>query len=64
MYKKSLSYPHLVWMTLFVVAPMIIIFIYAFTVTNDGGQICFTLENFVKFFDKTNVKSFFNSIWR
>jgi len=63
MYKKSLSYPHLVWMTLFVVAPMIIIFIYAFTTSSDDGQVYFTLENFVKFFDKTNVKSFFNSIW-
>lgn len=63
MYKKSLSYPHLVWMTLFVVAPMIIILIYAFTTGSDDGQIYFTLENFVKFFDKTNVKSFFNSIW-
>ena len=63
MYKKSLSYPHLVWMTLFVVAPMIIILIYAFTTGSDDGQVYFTLENFVKFFDKTNVKSFFNSIW-
>ena len=56
MYKKSLSYPHLVWMTLFVVAPMIIIFIYAFTTSSDDGQVYFTLENFVKFFDKTNKK--------
>lgn len=63
MYKKSLSYPHLVWMTLFVVAPMIIILIYAFTTGGDNGEVYFTLENFVKFFDKTNVKSFFNSIW-
>lgn len=63
MYKKSLSYPHLVWMTLFVVAPMIIIFIYAFTVSNDGGDISFTFDNFLKFFDKMYIEIFFNSIW-
>lgn len=63
MYKKSLSYPHLVWMTLFVVAPMLIIFVYAFTVTNDGGTLTFTLDNFVKFFDKMYIEIFFNSIW-
>ena len=63
MYKKSLSYPHLVWMTLFVVAPMLIIFVYAFTVTDDGGTLTFTLDNFVKFFDKMYIEIFFNSIW-
>ena len=63
MYKKSLSYPHLVWMTLFVVAPMLIIFIYAFTVSGDGGAVTFTLDNFVKFFDKMYIEIFFNSIW-
>lgn len=63
MYKKSLSYPHLVWMTLFVIAPMLIIFIYAFTVSNDGGTLTFTLDNFVKFFDKMYIEIFFNSIW-
>lgn len=63
MYKKSLSYPHLVWMTLFVVAPMIIIFIYAFTVSNDGAAVSFTFDNFVKFFDRMYIEIFFNSIW-
>ena len=63
MYKKSLSYPHLAWMTLFVVAPMIIIFIYAFTITDDFGQIRFTLDNFLKFFDRMYIEIFFNSIW-
>ena len=63
MYKKSLSYPHLAWMTLFVVAPMLIIFIYAFTVTNDNGQVTFTLQNFIKFFDGMYLKIFADSIW-
>ncbi len=63
MYKKSLSYPHLVWMTLFVVAPMLIIFFYAFTITNDNGQIAFTLKNFTAFFDRMYLEIFANSIW-
>ena len=42
MFKKSLSYPHLVWMVLFVIAPMFLIFFYAFTVTNDGEGLQFT----------------------
>ena len=63
MYKKSLSYPHLLWMTIFVVSPMLIIFFYAFTVNNDNGQISFTLQNFVKFFDTMYLKIFANSIW-
>ncbi len=63
MYKKSLSYPHLVWMTIFVVAPMLIIFFYAFTVTNENGNLGFTLDNFSKFFDKMYLEIFANSIW-
>lgn len=60
MYKKSLSYPHLVWMTLFVVAPMIVIFFYAFT-TNLSFD--FTFENFLKFFEPMYIKILFNSLW-
>lgn len=63
MYKKSLSYPHLVWMTLFVVVPMVIIFFYAFTVNNDASGLSFTLKNFTKFFDKMYIEIFVNSIW-
>lgn len=63
MYKKSLSYPHLVWMTLFVIAPMLIIFFYAFTVTNDDGCIGITFANFTKFFDPMYLKIFADSIW-
>lgn len=63
MYKKSLSYPHLAWMTIFVVAPMLIIFFYAFTVSDDNGQLKFTFENFVKFSDTMYLKIFADSIW-
>lgn len=63
MFKKSLSYPHLFWMVLFVVAPMLIIFLYAFTFTDDGGEMRFTLENFAKFVDPMYIKIFLNSLW-
>ena len=42
MKSKSISYPYVGWMALFVVAPLIIITVYAFT-TDAGG---FTLSNF------------------
>lgn len=42
MKSKAISYPYVVWMALFVVAPILIIVVYAFT-TASGG---FTLENF------------------
>ena len=42
MKSKAFAYPYVLWMALFVVAPIIIIVIYAFT-TSDGG---FTLSNF------------------
>jgi len=59
MYKKSLSYPHLFWMVLFVVAPMVLIFAYAFT-HPDGS---FTLENFKKFFDPMYISILAESLW-
>ncbi len=63
MFKKSLSYPHLLWMVLFVIAPMFLIFFYALTVTNDGGVTHFTLANFARFFEPIYIKILFNSIW-
>ncbi|MBO5370606.1 MAG: ABC transporter permease [Clostridia bacterium] len=63
MYKKSLSYTHLIWMMLFVLAPMFLIFIYAFTHSDTQGNIGFTLSNFSKFFEPIYIKILLNSIW-
>ena len=60
MYKKSLSYPHLFWMTVFVIAPMFLIFFYAITANEDGS---ITLSNFTKFLEPIYVKILWNSIW-
>ena len=63
MYKKSLSYPHLVWMLIFVLVPLFLIFFYAFTVTYDDGKLGFTLYNFAKFFEPGYIKILLNSLW-
>jgi len=63
MYKKSLSYPHLLWMTIFVIAPMFLIFFYAFTVEKSNGTTYFTLSNFLKFFEPMYIKIFSQSVW-
>ena len=63
MYKKSLSYPHLVWMSIFVIVPMFLIFFYAFTTTEKNGEIVFTFANFTKFFEPLYVEILLNSFW-
>ncbi len=62
MYKKSLSYPHLVWMTLFVVVPIVLVLIYSFTTPDTGGAMRFTLSNYVNFFNVTYMKIFLDSL--
>ncbi len=62
MYKKSLSYPHLVWMTLFVVVPIVLVLIYSFTSPDYGGTMRFTLSNYVNFFNVTYMKIFLDSL--
>ncbi len=63
MYKKSLSYPHLAWMSIFVIVPMLLIFFYAFTATEKNGEIVFTFANFTKFFEPLYVEILINSFW-
>ena len=62
MYKKSLSYPHLVWMTLFVVVPIVLVLVYSFTSPDYGGTMRFTLSNYVNFFNVTYMKIFLDSL--
>lgn len=63
MYKKSLAYPHLVWMTLFVVVPIILVLIYSFTVTPIDGEVYFSFDNYKNFFDITYMRIFIKSLW-
>ena len=59
-----MSYPYIVWIALFIVAPMIMIALYAFT--REGNSVLtfrFTLENFAKFFsDATFVRVLLTSL--
>ena len=43
MYKKSLAFPHLVWMAVFVLVPIAIIFLYSVNVFTSMGEAGFSL---------------------
>ena len=48
---RSMAYPYVFWIAIFIVIPMLLIIAYAFTVEGTAffqGQ--FTLDNFVRFF--------------
>ena len=48
---RTMTYPYIVWLTLFVATPMLMIVFYAFTdAGNDILVFKFTLENFARFF--------------
>lgn len=48
---RSMAYPYIIWIVAMIVVPMLMIFMYAFTVKgNDVTTFRFTIENFGKFF--------------
>ncbi len=54
---RKLVYPYIGWITLFIVFPMLLIVLYAFTSEgNSVNTINFTLDNFVKFFNPDFIK--------
>ncbi len=55
--KKAFAYPYVIWMAIFVVVPIILIGVYAFT-TRDGS---FTLQNFKGIAEYTPI--FLRSLW-
>lgn len=61
---KKMTYPYIVWLTVFVVVPMIMILLYAFTDSGNGLLMFkFTLENFRRFFvDSTFPNVLLNSL--
>ena len=63
MYKKSLSYPHLVWMSVFVLVPIVLVLLYSVNILSSGGSGTFSLQNYVRFFDITYMKIFAYSLW-
>lgn len=64
MYKKTLAFPHLVWMVVFVLVPIAIIFLYSINIFTTGGKVGFSLENYKKLFsDALYLKTFGYSIY-
>ncbi len=63
MRKTLIAYPYLVWTTLFVVLPLLLILFYSVTVTNVDGSFQFTLANFQRVFEPIYLKVIWRSIW-
>ncbi|MCI1930921.1 MAG: ABC transporter permease [Clostridia bacterium] len=48
---RSMAYPYIIWICIMIVAPMLLIMMYAFTTKgNDVTTFRFTIQNFIKFF--------------
>lgn len=56
MYKaiKRLTYPYIVWISIMIVIPVLLIFLYSITI-NEDGIIQFTLSHYINFFNKSNL---------
>jgi len=62
MKKKSyLTYPYVIWSSLFIVVPLLLIVFFSFT-DNTGGRIQFSLGNFQRLMDPLYIKVFMRSI--
>ncbi|CAM3619821.1 ABC transporter permease [Erysipelothrix urinaevulpis] len=60
---KSLVFPYLTWMTIFVMLPMLLITLYAFTQSGNAViSLEFTFANFKKFLDPVFLKVLYNSL--
>ncbi len=60
---RKLVYPYGLWLGIFVVVPMLMIIVYAFSQAgNDVTTLSFTLNNFVKFFDPVFLAVFWKSL--
>jgi len=56
--RKYLAIPYFIFLVLFILIPILIILVYAFTKTNDAGQLVFSFDSLVEFFSsptKLNV---------
>ncbi len=61
---RKLIWPYIIWATLFIVVPMLVILLYAITDTKTGQAVSlqFTLNNFIKFFDPVFMKVLWKSV--
>lgn len=61
MKKGWVSYPYIVWMVVFTMAPLILVLYYSITVVEAGGAV-FSLANFQKFMQPVYVKVLLRSV--
>ena len=50
---KRLSYPYIIWISIMIIVPMLLIFLYSIIDPSDGNPLAFrfTLDNYIKFFN-------------
>ncbi|MBE7020724.1 MAG: ABC transporter permease [Ruminococcaceae bacterium] len=63
MFKKYLVYPHLFWMLVFVLVPILLVLVYSFETTGLNGEAIFTLENYQKLVDANYLNIFIRSVY-
>ncbi|MDB8806136.1 MULTISPECIES: ABC transporter permease [Romboutsia] len=59
--KSILAYPYIVWSAIFIVIPLILVFVFSFTIETDNGRV-FSLANYKELMDPIYFKVFFRSI--
>ena len=63
MKKKYFALPYVVWMSLFIIIPLILIVYYAFIKTNANGGVVFSLSNVGAALSGDNLNILLNSLW-
>ena len=59
--KSILAYPYIIWSAIFIVIPLILVFVFSFTIETDNGRV-FSLANYKELMDPIYFKVFFRSI--
>ena len=59
MKKTLLSAPYIVWLIIFILVPIVLVFLFAFTDSNMD----FTLDNMLKAFESASMLTFWRSVW-
>lgn len=63
MFKKYLVYPHLLWMLIFVLVPILLVLVYSFETAGVNGETIFSLENYQKLVDANYLSIFLRSVY-
>lgn len=63
MKKKYLGVPYIIWMLIFIIAPLILIVVYALMTTSDSGKVMFTWEYMQNAFRSVNLLVLLRSLW-